>query len=94
MFAVEKGVDVYEIQDLTGFTKGDSWELRKSGLIAFRGGFKSTVRYAVHELGFDVNDFERAVTAIIYNGHNTLHFNRNKQLVSTSYTPNKNSRTG
>jgi len=77
---------MFEIQDLSGLAKIDSWEVRQNNKVTFRGSFKDVLRYTVHELGFDLRDFERSIQAIAYNGHNTLHFT-NKRLNSTSYQP-------
>jgi len=76
---------MYEIQDMTGFQKGDQWRIKKNGVQVYDGGFKSTVRYAVTVLDFDLADFERSIQSIIYNGHNTLEFNSKRRLVATCY---------
>ena len=90
-----QGAKVYEIQDVEGNLKGENWEMRKNHLIVHRGSFRTLVRFAVRDLGFDLHDFERAVQGMTYNGHNTLTFDSSKRLVSTSYqSTNKQKKTG
>lgn len=76
---------MYLIQDMN--PGGDQWRMTKNNTVVFTGGFKSILRYAVGEQGFDIRDFEAAVSALIYNNHNTLEFNSNKRLISTSHQP-------
>jgi hypothetical protein len=76
---------MFQVIDFTGFNKGDHWELRKNNQTLMSGKFKDIVRYAVAELGFDINDFDTAIQSVIYNSHNTLEFDRHKRLVSTCY---------
>ena len=85
---------MYEIQDLMGLQKGDQWEMRKDEKVVFRGGFKDVLRYAVHEHGFNLLDFERAVPSLL-RGHNTLTFSAAKRLMHTSYVePKKQKKVG
>ena len=76
---------MYEVQDFCGFRQGDQWAVRKNGQVVFTGGFRATVRHCVLELGFDIQDFDRSIQSLIYNGHNVLHFDRHKKLTATSY---------
>ena len=78
---------MYQVQCLEGSIKSRDWKIIKNNYEICDGDFKTVVRFAVRDLGFDVNDFERAVQALIYNSHNTLTFDRNRRLVSTSYQP-------
>lgn len=74
---------MYLIQDLN--PSGDHWRVCKNNVIVFTGGFKSVLRYAVGELGFNIADFEKAVHALTKLDHNTLEFDSAKCLRSTSY---------
>ena len=86
---------MYEIQDVEGNLKGVNWEMRKNHVMVYRGTFRSVVRFAVRDIGFDVKDFDRAIQGMVYNGHNTLHFDFYKRLTATSYQPiNKQKKTG
>jgi hypothetical protein len=72
-----------------GFSNKDNWDVWKNDKLVFRGSCKEVLRYCVKDLGFLTEDFERAVSSLIYNSHNVLNFDRSRQLVSTAYKPKK-----
>ena len=75
---------VYTVVDLTGNPTNDQWEVRKFGIKKFEGKFRSVVFYCVNGLGFSLNDFDKAVSALCYNSHDVLEFNAKRHLIATS----------
>lgn len=76
---------MYLVQDISGLSKtSNQWQVLKNGVVLFHGSFKEILKYCSHELGFNLNDFEQAVPAIVQHGHNTLEFNSNGKMVSSS----------
>jgi hypothetical protein len=80
---------MYEIEDKSGFTKYGNWDVREKSKLIFKGTFKEVLRYCCKDLGFSPDDFERAISGLVYNSHNVIHFDINGKLTATSYKPKK-----